>query len=237
MKKMDSRRPGIAMFSTHGYVAAKPPLGAADTGGQVVYVLELSKQLAQLGFDVDIWTRRFEDQPEIDLVDRHVRVIRVPCGGNKFIPKEHLYQSLPEWCENALKYIQRHKLAYQFINSHYWDGGVAGQTVADALNIPHVHTPHSLGIWKKQQMETDYPQKIRAIEAEFNFEERIRQESKLYRQCALVIATTPPQLDMIVQGYHVSSHKVYMIPPGYDDKRFFPVSEATREMIRKKLRI
>ncbi len=125
---MDSRRPGIAMFSTHGYVAAKPPLGAADTGGQVVYVLELSKQLAQLGFDVDIWTRRFEDQPEIDLVDRHVRVIRVPCGGNKFIPKEHLYQSLPEWCENALKYIQRHKLAYQFINSHYWDGGVAGQT-------------------------------------------------------------------------------------------------------------
>ncbi len=41
---------------------------------------------------------------------------------------------------------------------------------------------------------------------------------------------------MIVQGYHVSSHKVYMIPPGYDDKRFFPVSEATREMIRKKLR-
>ena len=28
--------PRIAMISTHGYVAAKPPLGAADTGGQVV---------------------------------------------------------------------------------------------------------------------------------------------------------------------------------------------------------
>jgi mannosylfructose-phosphate synthase len=43
------------MISTHGYVAAVPPLGAADTGGQVVYVLELAKKLAQLGFAVDIW--------------------------------------------------------------------------------------------------------------------------------------------------------------------------------------
>ena len=56
----DSPLPRIAMISTHGYVAAVPPLGAADTGGQVVYVLELSKKLALLGYQVDIWTRRFE---------------------------------------------------------------------------------------------------------------------------------------------------------------------------------
>jgi mannosylfructose-phosphate synthase len=37
-----STAPRIAMVSTHGYVAATPPLGAADTGGQVVFVLELS---------------------------------------------------------------------------------------------------------------------------------------------------------------------------------------------------
>jgi mannosylfructose-phosphate synthase len=37
-----AERPRVAMISTHGYVAANPPLGAADTGGQVVYVLELS---------------------------------------------------------------------------------------------------------------------------------------------------------------------------------------------------
>ena len=47
------RPPRIAMISTHGYVAALPPLGAADTGGQVVYVLELSRKLAQLGYAVD----------------------------------------------------------------------------------------------------------------------------------------------------------------------------------------
>src|SRR3954463_7321350 len=61
-----SSLPRIAMVSTHGYVAAVPPLGAADTGGQVVYVLELSKKLAALGYEVDIWTRRFEDQSEVE---------------------------------------------------------------------------------------------------------------------------------------------------------------------------
>src|SRR5438477_4882616 len=102
-----SSLPRIAMVSTHGYVAGTPPLGAADTGGQVVYVLELSKKLAQLGYEVDIWTRRFEDQPDFDLVNERVRVIRVPCGGKEFIPKEHLFDHLPEWNEHALRFIQK----------------------------------------------------------------------------------------------------------------------------------
>ena len=105
-KKLKSVRPRIAMVSTHGYVAANPPLGAADTGGQVVDVLELSRKLAQLGFDVDIWTRRFDDQPEIDAVNPRVRVIRAPCGGPDFVAKEYLHLHLMEWCENALRYIE-----------------------------------------------------------------------------------------------------------------------------------
>ncbi|HXT40536.1 MAG TPA: glycosyltransferase, partial [Candidatus Angelobacter sp.] len=109
--------PRIAMVSTHGYVAAQPPLGAADTGGQVVYVLELSKKLAQLGYEVDIWTRRFEDQPEIEPVAEQVRIIRARCGGQNFIPKEYLHEKLPAWGENALRFIKKHELKYTFINS------------------------------------------------------------------------------------------------------------------------
>lgn len=223
------------MVSTHGYVAANPPLGAADTGGQVVYVLELAKKLGQLGYDVDVWTRRFEDQPQMDIVNGRVRVLRVPCGGKEFLPKEYLYEDLPEWSENALRFIKKHKLNYQFINSHYWDAGVAGQRLAEALGVPHVHTPHSLGIWKKTQMETDYPEKKDAFEKEFNFSERIKHETILYRSCDMVLATTPPQLDMIRDDYNVPKGQVHMIPPGYDDNRFFPVSEASRQMIRRRV--
>ncbi len=231
----EPKRPHIAMVSTHGYVAANPPLGAADTGGQVVFVLELSKKLAQLGYDVDIWTRRFEDQPEIDNINDRVRVVRVPCGGPAFLPKEYLHESLPEWEENALRFIRRNKLNYEFINSHYWDAGVVSQRLATALQVPHVHTPHSLGIWKQRQMLMDYPGGDAKFEKEFNFNVRNREERRLYNSCEIVVATTPVQTDMLRADYEVPESKLCMIPPGYDDNRFFPVGEASRAAIRQRL--
>jgi len=225
----------IAMISTHGYVAAVPPLGAADTGGQVVYVLELSKKLAQLGYEVDIWTRRFEHQPEIEPVSERVRIIRMPCGGLEFLPKEHLCDSLPEWNENALRFIQRHGLSYTFINSHYWDAGLAAQHLCNVLDVPHVHTPHSLGLWKQRQMEADFPSGADELDRRYNFARRIRDERKLYADCSIVVGTTPQQRDLIVRDYEVPVEKVQMVPPGYDDHRFYPVSEASRSAIRQRL--
>lgn len=233
--RADSSLQRIAMVSTHGYVAAQPPLGAADTGGQVVYVLELSKKLAQLGYEVDIWTRRFEDQPELETVADQVRIIRVPCGGKQFLPKEYLSQKLPEWGENALRFIKKHGLSYEFIDSHYWDAGVAGQHLSEALDVPHVHTPHSLGLWKKRQMESDYPGDAAKFERQYNFTERIRREGLLYTDADLVVATTPQQLDLLKQDYEAPADNCRMIPPGYDDNRFFPVGEGSRNAIRQRL--
>ncbi|OIR18624.1 mannosylfructose-phosphate synthase [mine drainage metagenome] len=230
-----STLPRIAMVSTHGYVAANPPLGAADTGGQVVYVLELSKKLAQLGYAVDIWTRRFEDQPEIDQINDRVRVIRMPCGGHAFIGKEYLVRHLPEWAENALRFIHRNKLKYVFFNSHYWDAGFATQRLAEALDVPHVHTPHSLGMWKRQLMERDYPDDAARLESKYNFTQRINEETQLYKSCEAVIATTPVQVDMIVGDYGANPELVHMIPPGYDDNRFFAISAASRKAVRARL--
>ncbi|MBI2377671.1 MAG: glycosyltransferase [Deltaproteobacteria bacterium] len=228
-------RPRIAMVSTHGYVAASPPLGAADTGGQVVYVLELSKKLGELGYEVDIWTRQFEDQVEIERVDDHVRVIRVRCGGPSFIPKEYLVDHLPEWIERAIEIVKRHDLRYELLNSHYWDAGFAGQALARSLGIPHVHTPHSIGLWKRRQMERDYPADLQRFEVEYNFARRIALEREIYAAAGLVVATTPPQVDLLVSDYGVPPARCRLIPPGYDDRRFFPVSEATRQSIRARI--
>jgi mannosylfructose-phosphate synthase len=226
--------PRIAMVSTHGYVAALPPLGAADTGGQVVYVLELSKKLAQLGYEVDIWTRQFEAQLPTERVQDGVRILRVPCGGADFIPKEYLSKSLHEWSDNALCRIQEEGLRYRFLNSHYWDAGLAARQLCEALQIPHIHTPHSLGFWKEKQMLTDYPDGADQFERVYNFSERLPAEKQLYHEADLVIATTPDQVDLLINGYEVPSDKIRMIPPGYDDTRFYPVGSATRELLRRK---
>lgn len=223
------------MVSTHGYVAAEPPLGAADTGGQVVYVLELAKKLALLGYQVDVWTRQFESQPQLERVADRVRIIRMPCGGKNFLPKEYLCEHLAEWNEHALAFIQKHRLEYRFVNSHYWDAGLAAQHLANVLGIPHIHTPHSLGLWKQRQMQTDFPEGAAEFEKRYNFSRRIEEERKLYADADIIVATTPPQLDLIVKDYEVPPGKVRMVPPGYDDHRYFPVSEASRATIRQRL--
>jgi mannosylfructose-phosphate synthase len=225
----------IAMVSTHGYVAAVPPLGAADTGGQVVYVIELARQLARIGYEVDIWTRRFEKQPESEPVAEGVRVIRMPCGGPDFIPKERLWEHLPEWSRGALDYIRRHQLSYAFIDSHYWDAGLAAEPLARETGTLHVHTPHSLGLWKERQMKLDYPDDAAHFEERYNFRRRIAEERRLYAETELTVATTRDQFDLITKDYGVPADKVRLIPPGYDDRRFFPVSDASRAAIRRRL--
>ena len=68
---MSSQKPlkHIAMLSTHGYFDPVPKLGRTDTGGQVVYVLELAKAIALKGIKVDIFTRWFDkSQLQLDPV-------------------------------------------------------------------------------------------------------------------------------------------------------------------------
>ncbi|MDQ8185279.1 glycosyltransferase [Pelagicoccus sp. SDUM812002] len=224
----------IAMISTHGYVAAEPPLGMPDTGGQVVFVIELSRKLAQLGYQVDIWTRQFEGQASEEEVDEGVRILRVPCGGEEFIAKEFLHKWIPEWSRNALAKMNADGLGYEFVNSHYWDAGIAGEIVSDAVGCPHVHTPHSVGTWKRLKMETDFPEDKESFDSVYNFTTRIEHEQKVYDECAMVVATSPIQMDMFFDDYGLPRDKVAMIPPGYDDTRFYPVSDASRESLREK---
>ncbi len=148
---------------------------------------------------------------------------------------EYLYHHLDEWAEHALRFIEKHGLKYQFFDSHYWDAGYATQRLSEALDLPHVHTPHSLGIWKKKLMEQDSPEDAANFEQKYNFKERIRHETLLYSTCDAVIGTTPPQLDMIVDDYGVPLEHAHMIPPGYDDNRFYPVSTSSRQAIRQRL--
>jgi mannosylfructose-phosphate synthase len=222
----------LMMISTHGYVSAAPEFGRPDTGGQVVYVLELAKCLGRMGYAVDILTRRFEDQPFCEPITQRVRLLRFPCGGDGFIPKETLCEAIPEWVEYVSRWMQLERLEYKLINSHYWDAGLAGQALANRFGVAHVHTPHSIGSWKRDNMDGDPDE----LERKYNFCRRIREEKVVYDECDLLIATTPVQRNILQDGvYDVPLEKMRVIPPGYDDQRFFPVALATRRLLKQRL--
>lgn len=230
MPKRPVRR--ILMISTHGYVSGRPELGRPDTGGQVVYVLRLSESLARLGYRVDIMTRRFEDQPTIEMLNDRVRIVRLPCGGRELIRKEWLCDVIPEWVANAERFIRSKDLSYAFIDSHYWDAGLAGDELARRLGIPHVHTPHSIGSWKRDNMAGDPAE----LDRQYNFSRRIRDERAIYQSADAIVATTPQQRELLVGGeYDVPLERVAVIPPGFDDTRFFPVASATRLALKREL--
>ena len=85
----------IMMISTHGYVAAEPEFGKPDTGGQVVFVIELSRCLARLGYEVDILTRQFEDQPAVEAGRRPRAAPAISLWGKAFHSQGNALRSDP----------------------------------------------------------------------------------------------------------------------------------------------
>jgi len=213
------------MLSVHGYFDPVPVLGATDTGGQVTYVIELSKCLAELGPKVDIFTRRFGDRSEVEPVNDDVRVVRLPAGGNEFIRKEDLFSHLDELTDNMAGYIDRHQLDYQLLHSHYWDAGYVGMNLCKQLGIPFIYTAHSLGAWKKEQMGGDATE----MERVFKFSERIHWENIIFRAARAQTVTTIDGKETYKRLYDFESPHLDIIPPGVDTKRFRPLEEGEQD--------
>jgi mannosylfructose-phosphate synthase len=221
----------LLVLSLHGYVGAEPELGKPDTGGQVVFVLELSRHLAGLGYRVDIVTRRFERQPATETVADHVRVWRVPFGGRDFVRKEDMHDHLGDFVTRFLADLQSSRRRYDAVLSHYWDAGWAGQRIAEELRLPHIHTPHSLGTWKRDDMAKSSDQDLSV----YRFGERIDKEFLVYRLCDHLVATTHQQVELLVDDYEVPRSRVTMIPPGIDESVYTPVPHAEVRRLRSRL--
>jgi mannosylfructose-phosphate synthase len=216
----------ICMVSTHGYFDPEPQLGRTDTGGQVVFVLELSKAMATHGLKVDIVTRWFDqDKPQIDpLPDcKDVRVIRIHSDGWRFIRKEDIYGTLPELKQQLIAFIKEQSLTYDIFHGHYVDGGIVAVDVAQQLDKPSFFTAHSLGAWKKARMGGDPTE----MEELYHFKHRISEEKRVFRSVVAQTATTAIQKDLFRKYYQFSTEKIDVIPPGVNIHVYNP--EETQE--------
>jgi mannosylfructose-phosphate synthase len=217
--RRSSKIRNICMLSTHGYFDPVPQLGKTDTGGQVIYVLQLAKALSKYGIKVDIYTRWFDaSKRQIDPVPGHpdVRVTRVPAGPWGFIPKEEIYSVLPELAKNMTALIGEKNLHYGLFHGHYVDAGVVTLDVAKAFNKPAFFTPHSLGAWKREQMGGD-PEEM---EKKYKFSLRISEERRILGSVKALTVTTKVQQEKLEQLYGFTSDNVVIITPGVDIHTF-----------------
>ncbi len=211
----------ICMLSTHGFFDPVPQLGRTDTGGQVVYVLELAKALAQDGRKVDIFTRWFDrSQAQVDPVPGHpgVRVVRIPAGPWEFLPKEEIYDVLPELARNMVDFLREKGWEYDLFHGHYVDAGIATLEVAEAFGRPAFFTAHSIGAWKREQMKGDPGE----MEKKYKFKHRIAEELRIFRTVAAQSVTTQVQKEKLDELYGFRADNVAVISPGVDVHTFCP---------------
>jgi mannosylfructose-phosphate synthase len=220
---MTARYKHLAMLSTHGYFDPKPMLGETDTGGQVLYVLELAKALSRKNIRVDIYTRWFDrNRRQIDPLPGYpgVRVIRIPAGPWEFVIKEKIYDLLPELTQNMATFIRENRLDYDLFHGHYVDAGIVTVELSEIFAKPAFFTAHSLGAWKRERMNGDPDE----MEREYNFNHRISEEKRIYDTLPGHTVTSRLQLDKLRELYGYEGDNVEIIPPGVDIFKFKPLA-------------
>jgi glycosyltransferase involved in cell wall biosynthesis len=207
----------VAMVSEHASPLAA--LGGADAGGQNVYVAEVAGQLADLGHEVVVHTRRDDpDLPERIRTDRGFTVAHVPAGPATVLPKDELLRYMPEFGDHLA--AQWRASPPDVVHAHYWMSGVAALRGARGTGVPVVQTYHALGTVKRRHQGA----------ADTSPDQRIALETSLGRSCARVLATCADEVaELAAMG--VPAAGVSVVPCGVDPGHFSPC-DAPRDLPR-----
>lgn len=236
MKKLppEHRKPlYIILISVHGLIRGHDlELGRdADTGGQTKYVVELARALSKRK-DVEkvvLLTRRVIDSqvsPDyaepFELLSDKASIVRIECGEQKYLRKEMLWDTLENFSDNALAYLNNQSRLPDIIHSHYADAGYVGSRLSHQLGVPLVHTGHSLGRSKRQQLSASGIKRDE-IEATYNISRRIEAEETTLGVAECVITSTQQEIEQQYGLYDFyQPERMRVIPPGTDLEQFFP---------------
>lgn len=216
---LSSRGPRIAMLSVHTSPLEQP--GVGDAGGMNVYVLELSKALADLGAGVEIFTRRTSSaQKDVVEAAEGVHVRHISAGPFEGLDKNDLPSQLCYFTQGVLRTeAARQPNWYHAVHSHYWLSGQAGWLAADRWNVPLVHSMHTMARVKNAQLAPgDHPEPV----------QREIGEEQVVAESAALIANTKHEAHELVEHYHADPHRIHVIPPGVDLDTFSDVAPDGR---------
>ncbi|XP_027149734.1 probable sucrose-phosphate synthase 4 [Coffea eugenioides] len=222
-----SRQLYIVLISLHGLVRGENmELGRdSDTGGQVKYVVELARALANTKgiYRVDLLTRQMTS-PEVDssygepiemlscpsdgFGSCGAYIVRIPCGPReKYILKESLWPYIPEFVDGALGHIVNMARAIgdqvnagkptwpYVIHGHYADAGEVAARLSGALNVPMVLTGHSLGRNKFEQLLKQGRLSREDINTTYKIMRRIEAEELGLDAADMVVTSTRQEIE------------------------------------------
>ena len=172
----------IAMLSAHTSPLEQP--GTGDAGGMNVYVLELSRQLAARGIEVEIFTRATSrHQPPLHEAGPGILVRHVAAGPFEGLQKNDLPSQMCSFVRDVLRVeVERAPGHFDLVHSHYWLSGQIGMVARERWGVPLVHTMHTMAKVKNSLLAVgDVAEPIGRIAAE---EEIVRLADRLIANTA-----------------------------------------------------
>ncbi|WP_041938819.1 D-inositol-3-phosphate glycosyltransferase [Frankia sp. AvcI1] len=207
----------VAMLSMHTSPMEQP--GTGDAGGLNVYVVELSRQLAALGVEVEVFTRAVSSKlPTSAELAPGVTVRHVDAGPFEEIHREDLPAWLCAFTADVLRAEAGHEPGYfDVIHSHYWLSGQVALAVARRWGVPFVHTSHTLAKIKNGALAVgDRPEPPG----------RLLGEQEVIAGSTRLIASTADERGHLIDLYDADPDRVDVVAPGVDLETFRPGDPA-----------
>lgn len=207
----------LALISDHASPLAAA--GGVDSGGQNIYVAQVARHLSRLGYRVDVYTRRDDpSQPEVVDWEDDVRVVHVPAGPARFVPKEDLLPHMRDFARFFVDRARRHG-GYDLVHANFFMSGLVAMRARAVLGTPFAVTFHALGLVRRMhQREADrFPAT------------RIDIERRLVREADRLVAECPQDAEDLRTLYGAAPERIDVVPCGFDADEFVPVGkEAAR---------
>ncbi len=202
----------IAIVSDHASPLTPP--GSIDSGGQNVYVAQLSRALAQSGHAIDVFTRRDSiAQKQVVKWCDNVRVVHVPAGPAHYIPKEQMLPYIDTFARFVTRFARRQDQLYALTHANFFMSGMVAQHLKQALGIPFVITFHALGhVRRLAQGSADAFPPV-----------RMRIEDSLMRNADRIIAECPQDRHDMEHLYGAPASRIAIAPCGFDPEELWPI--------------
>jgi len=204
----------VATLSVHTSPLDQP--GTGDAGGMNVYIVEVSKRLAESGVEVEIFTRATcsELPPMVEMAPG-VRVRHVSAGPFEGLAKEDLPAQMCAFTSGVLRAeAARAPGHYDLVHSHYWLSGQVGWLAKDRWGVPLVHTAHTLAKVKNRLLaDGDAPEPLA----------RVLGEENIVAEADRLVANTPTEARELIDLYGAHPNHVAVVEPGVDLERFRPM--------------
>ncbi|WP_231557947.1 D-inositol-3-phosphate glycosyltransferase [Modestobacter caceresii] len=203
----------VATLSVHTSPLEQP--GAGDAGGMNVYVVEVSRRLADRGIAVDVFTRATSsEQPPVVEMAPGVTVRHVSAGPFEGLGKQELPAQMCAFTAAVLREEAQHDPGhFDVVHSHYWLSGQVGWLARDRWGVPLVHSAHTLAKVKNAALaEGDEPEP----------RTRVIGEEQVVAEADRLVANTAEEARQLVDFYDADPRRTLVVPPGVDLECFRP---------------